>query len=118
MRHGKDKGRKFGRVKNQREALLQSLAVNLIMHNKIKTTTPKAKELRPHIERLITYAKKGTKAGEGARALSAFLPKKASLKLVRDVAPKYFERKGGYTRIIKLPARARDAAQMAYIELI
>jgi len=112
------KGRKFGRVRKQRKALLKSLSVALVEKNRIKTTLPKAKELRPHIERLITYAKKGVKAGAGARALEPFLSKKASLKLVREVALKYAERKGGYTRIIKLPKRPRDAAEMAFIELI
>jgi len=112
------KGRKFGRVRNQRKALLKSLSVGLIEKSRIKTTLPKAKELRPHIERLVTYAKKGTKAGAGARALESFLSKKASLKLVREIAPKYSERKGGYTRIIKLPKRPRDAAKMAFIEFI
>ena len=98
--------------------MLKSLSVGLIEKGRIKTTLPKAKELRPYIERLVTYAKKGTKAGAGTRALESFISKKASLKLVLDIAPKYAERKGGYTRIIKLPARSRDAAKMAYIEFI
>lgn len=117
MRHLK-KGKKFGRVRNQRKALLQSLSSSLIERGKIKTTLPKAKELRPYIERLVTYAKKGTKGGSGIRALRYFLPKKVSLKLVRVIAPKYTERKGGYTRIIKLHPRIRDAAKMAYIEFV
>ena len=112
------KGRKFGRVRKQRKALLKSLSVGLIEKGKIKTTLPKAKELRPHIERLVTYAKKGSKDGAGMRALQPILPKKAIYKLMKDVVPKYIDRKGGYTRIIKLRSRARDAAQMAYIEFI
>lgn len=112
------KGRKFGRVRKQRNALLKSLAVGLIEHGKIKTTLPKAKELRPHIERLVTYAKKGTKAGAGFRLLQPLLPKKASFRLIKEVAPKYMGRNGGYTRIIKLPSRMRDAAKMAIIEFI
>lgn len=117
MRHLK-KGRKFGRVRNQRKALLQSLSSSLIEHGKIKTTLPKAKELKPYVERLVTYAKKGTKGGLGVRVLRYFLPKEASLKLVQEIAPKYLERKGGYTRIIKLHPRVRDAAKMAYIEFV
>lgn len=112
------KGRKFGRVRNQRNALLKSLATALVLRGKIKTTLPKAKELRPHIERLVTYAKKGTKAGVGFRLLQPWLPQKTFLKLVKDIAPKYAERRGGYTRIIKLPSRARDAAKMAIIEFL
>ena len=103
------KGKKFGRVRNQRKALFQSLSVALIERGKIKTTLQKSKELRPYIERLVTYAKNGTRI---------ILPKKASVKLIREIAPKYKERKGGYTRIIKLPLRQRDAAKMAYIEFI
>lgn len=112
------KGRKFGRVRRQRLALLKSLAVGLIERGKIRTTLPKAKELRPHVERLITYAKKGTKEGAGIRALQPFLSKQASLKLTREIAPKYLSRNGGYTRIIKLHPRYRDAAKMAYIEFV
>lgn len=117
MRHLK-KGRKFGRVRRQRKALLKNLASSLIEYGKIKTTLSKSKELKPYVERLVTYAKKGTKAGAGARALNGFLSKKASFKLIHEVSPKYTGRKGGYTRIIKLPARSRDAAKMAYIEFI
>ena len=117
MRHLK-KGRKFGRVRKQKRALLKSLSTGLIECEKIKTTLQKAKELRPHIERLVTYAKKGTKMGTGIKTLEAFLPKKAAFKLTRKITPKYIERKGGYTRIIKLPIRSRDAAKMAYIEFV
>lgn len=110
------KGRKFGRVKNQRKALIQSLAVNLIMRGKIKTTEAKAKELRPHVERFVTYGKKP--ADMGFRLVRQFLPERAAKKLVKELVPKYAERKGGYTRIIKLPARAKDAAHMAFIEFV
>lgn len=112
------KGRKFGRVRKQRVALLKSLVVGLIERGKIKTTLSKSKELRPYIERLITYAKKRTKGGAGIRVLRTFLPQEVSLKLARKIAPRYLERKGGYTRIIKLHPRARDAAKMAYIEFV
>ena len=117
MRHQK-KGRKFGRERNQRRALLKSLAVNLIAHGKIKTTLPKAKELRGVAERLVTYAKRGPKTGAGYRTAQKTLSKAALVKLVKEIAPRYLERKGGYTRITKLPLRTRDAAKMAYIEFI
>ena len=110
------KGRKFGRVKNQREALLQSLAVNLIMHNKIKTTTPKAKELRPFIERQISHAKKGGMLG--MRQVKKTLSSVAAEKLVKEIAPRYVSRNGGYTRITKGLRRAGDAAEMSIIEFI
>ena len=117
MKHQK-KGRKFGRVRNQRKALIKSLAVALIEKGKIKTTLPKAKSLRPHIERLVTYAKKGVKDGAGFRLVQKFLPKGSAEKLLKNVAPKYENRKGGYTRIIRLSPRPTDAAKMAYIEFI
>lgn len=110
------KGRKFGRVKNQREALLQSLAVNLIMRNKIKTTLPKAKEMRPYVERLVSYAKKGGVLG--LRQVLKTIPKEAAQKLVKEIAPKYADRNGGYTRIIKGLRRPGDAAFTAIIEFI
>ncbi|MEK7503264.1 MAG: 50S ribosomal protein L17 [Patescibacteria group bacterium] len=117
MKHQK-KGRKFGRVRNQRKALIKSLAVALIDKGKIKTTLPKAKSLRPHIERLVTYAKKGVKEGAGFRLLGKFLPKASAEKILKNIAPKYEKRNGGYTRIIKLSPRLTDAAKMAYIEFI
>ncbi len=117
MRHLK-KGRKFGRVRNQRKALLKGLAVNLFMNKKIKTTLPKAKELKKFAERLITLAKKGSAPVLGYRNVQKFLPKAAASRLVKDIAPMYKNRTGGYTRIIKTPVRTRDAAEMAYIELV
>lgn len=110
------KGRKFGRVKKQREALLQSLAVNLIMRNKIKTTLAKAKELRPFVERQVSYAKKGGMTG--FRAVRKTLPEVAAKKLMKEIAPRYEDRTGGYTRIIKGLRRPGDAAYTAVIEFI
>ncbi len=110
------KGRKLGREKGQRNALLASLAVALVSHGKIKTTTAKAKELRPYVERLVTYAKKGGVAG--SRLVGRTLPKMATQKLLRDIAPRYQERKGGYTRITHMEARKRDAAKISFIEFV
>jgi len=115
------KKRKFNRERNQRRAFLKSLAVALIMKGKIKTTIARAKELRSFAERLVTRAKRrSAMAGPSAeyRELRKNLPKAAAQKLVKDIAPKYKERNGGYTRIIKLPPRRGDAAKMAFIEFI
>lgn len=110
------KGKKFGRVKEQRKALMKSLASSLVLHKKIKTTETKAKELRRFIEPLITKARTGDlhKRRQVRRYLSDSLTKK----LFDDIAPSYKERPGGYTRIIKLAPRDSDGARMAQIELI
>lgn len=115
MRH-KNKGRKFGRKCDQRKAFLKGLAVNLIMNGKMKTTEARAKEVRGLVEWLITKSKKGDLAG--VRFAEKFLPKSAVSKLVKEVAPKYKERNGGYTRITKLGQRNSDSAPMVIIELI
>ena|SRR3989344_2205187 len=107
------KARKFHRERNQRRAFLKSLAVALIMKGKIKTTAARAKELRAFGERLVTSAKKS-----GYRQTSRILPKVAARKLVKELAPRYAERSGGYTRIIKLPPRRSDSARMAFIEFV
>ncbi|MDO8522770.1 MAG: 50S ribosomal protein L17 [bacterium] len=116
MKHQK-KGRKFGRERNQRRAFMQGLAVALIMKGKIKTTKARAKELRPFIERLITYGKSSNKT-TGSRRINAVLPKVAAKKLMIEIATKYADRKGGYTRIIKIGQRPHDAASMAFIEFV
>jgi large subunit ribosomal protein L17 len=116
MRHLK-KRRTLGRIKKQREALLSGLAASLMEHGKICTTEARAKEMRPLAERLITYAKKESSV-EGYRLLSPYISKATSKKVINEIASKYKERKGGYTRIIKLPRRLGDAARMAFIELV
>jgi large subunit ribosomal protein L17 len=116
MKHH-NRNRKFGRDKNQRIALIKSLVSSLVRDEKIKTTEAKAKEIRPHIERLITHAKKDTVASR--RYISTKISTTRLVnKLFKDIAPKYIERNGGYTRIIKLPLRKNDAAKMAQIEFI
>ncbi|PIR68392.1 50S ribosomal protein L17 [Candidatus Nomurabacteria bacterium CG10_big_fil_rev_8_21_14_0_10_35_16] len=117
MRHHNNK-RKFGRDKNGKKALISSLALNLIVREKIKTTLPKAKELRPFIEKLITSAKKGDVATK--RLIIARLSgrRKEVKKLFEVIAPRYIERKGGYTRVLKLGVRKSDGAPMASIELV
>lgn len=117
MRHGNNK-RKFGRTKSQRNALMSSLALNLIVREKIKTTLPKAKELRPYIEKLVTRAKGGNLATR--RLIIAKLDNRSKevKKLFDVIAPKYADKKGGYTRVLKLGARKSDGADMAHIEFV
>ena len=117
MRHHNTK-RKFGRTKNERNALMNGLALNLIVREKIKTTLPKAKELRPMIEKLITIAKKGDLASRRLAVSKLINRKKEVKKLFEVIAPKYKETKGGYTRIIKLGVRKSDATKMAQIEFV
>ena len=116
MRH-RVAGRKLGRNQGQRKALFVSLASSLIHHEQIKTTLPKAKDLRPIVERLITKAKKNTLAGR--REILASLRGSALHQKLMDVlAPRYKERQGGYVRIIKAGFRYGDNAPMAIIELV
>ena len=117
MRHN-DANRKFNRDNNQRSALLKGLVSSLIEHGQITTTEAKAKELRPTIEKMITKAKNPTLANR--RILLNGLYNNAQIvgKLVSDIAPRYAERMGGYTRITKLMERKGDASPMAVIEFV
>ena len=115
MRHH-NANRKFGLKSNVRKALIRSLAVALVTKGKITTTTPKAKELRPFIEKLITKAKPGTLSAE--RLVMSRIGVRAGAKLVKGIAPKYATVSGGYTRITHLPRRKSDGSEMAVIEFV
>ena len=115
MRHH-NANRKFGRERNQRTALMRSLAYSLALKGKIKTTEPKAKELRPYIEKLVTLGKKQTLASR--RALESRIGPRAAKKIAGELALTYKERLGGCTRITKLGPRATDASPMAIIEFV
>ncbi len=108
--------RKFGRVKKVRDALLKSLALALVVNGKIKTTDAKARELRPFVEKLVTLGKVGTVASR--RQVVSRLGVIGADKIAKDLAPKYADRKGGYTRITKLQARVSDGSLMAIIEFV
>ncbi|MCL5093812.1 MAG: 50S ribosomal protein L17 [Patescibacteria group bacterium] len=111
------KGRKLGRKTGPRKALLRSLATNVILYEKIKTTKAKAKDIKPDANELITLAKKADLASK-RRLFSYLLDEKAVLKLESELVPIYKERNGGYTRITAVGARAGDGAEEAMLELI
>ena len=116
MRH-KLGGRKLNRTSSHRKALFRNMAAALIKHEQITTTLPKARELRPYVEKLITLAKRGGLSNR--RLAHARLLDDAQLVKLFDVlAARYADRAGGYTRVIKAGIRAGDASPMAVIELI
>ncbi len=109
--------RKFHRKAGPRRSFIKGLANNLIMREKIETTVPRAKEIRPLVERMVTLAKKQQLAS--LRLLLSRLPSQAARKLYFDIAPRYKGRAGGYLRIVKeAKVRKRDAAPLAIIEFI
>lgn len=116
MRH-RNSGRKFSRTSSHRQAMFRNMAVSLVEHELIKTTLPKAKELRRHAEPLITLAKVDSVANRRL-AFNRTRSKSAVGKLFTDLGPRYKERPGGYIRILKCGFRAGDKAPMAYVELV
>ena len=119
--------RKLGRVTEHRIAMLRNQAEALLRHERIETTMPKAKELRPFVERLITIAKRGLAGGEAAngRVLTArrlvmedLQDREVVTKLFDTIAPRYMDRPGGYTRMLRLGYRRGDSAEVAEVELI
>ena len=116
MRHG-IRQRKLGRKSGHRTALFRNMSAALIKHEQILTTAPKAKELRPYIEKLITLAKRGGLSNR--RLAMSRIGDETQLKKLFDVlAERYADREGGYTRVIKAGYRGSDAAQMAVIEFV
>ena len=118
--------RKLGRLTEHRLSMLRNQAIALLRHEKIETTVPKAKELRPFVERLITIAKRGVAANDpkgkslhARRMVQAELPDNAVVsKLFEELAPRFAERPGGYTRILRVGFRRGDSAEVAQIELV
>jgi large subunit ribosomal protein L17 len=119
MRHG-FAGRRLNRTTSHRDALLINLATALIKHEQIKTTLPKAKELKPYIDKLVTLGKRGAKNLHARRqALSRLRNDTGTVaKLFDTLAPRYANRSGGYTRVLKAGFRYGDAAAMAVIEFV
>ena len=116
LRH-KISGRQFGRASGPRRAMFRIMVTDLLRHGQIKTTVAKAKAIRPLTEKMVTLGKGGTL--HDRRQAAAFITDKSVLKAVfDDIAPRFQERNGGYTRITRLGVRPGDAAEMALIELI
>lgn len=116
MRHRRA-GRKLGRDSAHRKALYANLTGALIEHGRIRTTEAKAKEVRPIVEQMITLGKRGDVAAQ--RQAVAFLRSKSvAHRLFAEIAPRFADRPGGYTRVVKIGPRQGDAAQMAYLELV
>jgi large subunit ribosomal protein L17 len=117
MRHQRNR-HKLSRDSAHRKALLMNLSKELIDHERIETTTAKAKAVKPEVERLITLAKRGDQHAR-RQALSALGQDKFVVyKLFEEIGPRYAERPGGYTRILKLGPRKSDATEMALLELV
>jgi large subunit ribosomal protein L17 len=116
LRHRKT-GRKLGRDAAERRALYSNLACALIEHGRIKTTEAKAKEVRPIVEEMITLGKRGDLAAH-RHAVRFLRSKEIAHLLFSEIAPRFAERPGGYTRIVKIGPRQGDAALMVYLELV
>jgi len=117
MRHQRDR-RKLSRSASHRKALFMNLAREVIDHERIQTTEAKAKAVKPEVERLITLAKRGDLHAR-RQALSALGQDKFVVyKLFEEIAPRYTDRPGGYTRILKLGPRKSDASEMVLLELV
>jgi large subunit ribosomal protein L17 len=118
--------RKLGRLTQHRLAMLRNQAIALLRHEHIETTVPKAKELKPFVERLITIAKRGNAAGNAAgkalharrMVLAEISDKEVVSKLFDTIAPRFAERPGGYTRLLRIGFRRGDAAEVAQLELV
>ena len=109
--------RKLGRNSSNRKALFRSILSSFIKHERIETTVTKAKEVSSHVAKLITFAKQGDLHAR-RQVLAVLVDEEATRKLFDEIAPKYAERQGGFTRIYRVGPRRGDAAEMAIIELV
>ena len=116
MRH-KHGYRRLNRTSSHRKALLKNMAIAIITREKIETTVPKAKELKRYIERLVTTARNAD-LNTHRLVFAALQDKEATKKLINEIAPKYEDRNGGYTSIVKTRIRRGDATQMAFISFV
>ncbi|NLY11725.1 MAG: 50S ribosomal protein L17 [Firmicutes bacterium] len=111
------KQKKLGRTSSQRRALLRGLVTSLVIHGKIETTEAKAKAVKPIADKLVTLGKRGDLHAR-RQAAAYLLQPEAVKKLFEDVAPKYVDRNGGYTRVLKTGFRRGDSASMAIVEWV
>ncbi len=117
MRHGKQKG-KLSRDSSHRKALMMNLSREVIDHERIQTSEAKAKAVKPELERLITLAKRGDQHARRQAMSRLGQDKFIVYKLFEEIAPRYADRPGGYTRILKLGPRRSDATEMVFLELV
>jgi large subunit ribosomal protein L17 len=117
MRHGKQKG-KLSRDSAHRKALMMNLSREVIDHERIQTTQAKAKAVKPELERLITLGKRGDQHSRRLAMARLGQDKFIVYKLFEELAPRYAERQGGYTRILKLGPRKSDSTEMVFLELV
>ena len=117
MRHGKQRG-KLSRDPAHRKALMMNLSREVIDHERIQTTEAKAKAVKPELERLITLGKRGDQHARRLAMARLGQDKQIVYKLFEEIAPRYAEREGGYTRILKLGPRRSDATEMVFLELV
>jgi large subunit ribosomal protein L17 len=117
MRHQKQR-HKLSRDSAHRKALLMNLSKEVIQHERIKTTEAKAKAAKPEIEKLITLAKRGDQHARRQAAAALGQDKFIVYRLFEEIAPRYTDRPGGYTRILKLGPRRSDASEMVFLELV
>ena len=117
MRHQKDRG-KLSRSASHRKSLLMNLSREVITHERIKTTEAKAKAVVPDLERLITLAKRGDQHARRQAMARLGQDKFVVYKLFEEIAPRYADKQGGYTRILKLGPRPSDASEMVFLELV
>ena len=117
MRHGKQRG-KLSRDSAHRKALMMNLSREVIDHERIQTSEAKAKAVKPELERLITLAKRGDQHSRRQAMARLGQDKPTVYKLFEELAPRYAEREGGYTRILKLGPRKSDATEMVFLELV
>jgi large subunit ribosomal protein L17 len=115
MRHLKA-GKKLGRNTSHRRALLRNLVTSLILEERIETTVPKAKAIRPHVEKMITLGKRGDV--HARRQADSFLLQGAAVERLFEIAPRFGDRNGGYTRIVRTGFRKGDGGEKAFIELL
>ena len=117
MRHAKQRN-KLSRDSAHRRSLLRNLCRDVVEHERIRTTQPKAKALRPEFEKLITLAKRGDLHARRQALSELHNDKFAVHKLFEEIAPRYADRDGGYTRIVKLGPRRSDSTEMVFLELV